>query len=222
MKTVPLAAERRIGTGRGKAHKLRRAGFIPANLYGSSQVDGKTVLRNENLKVSAYDLDQLLKKHATVLDVRYDGREDLCQLTDVQRDAFGSSVLHIDLRVIDPNAPMHAGVELSFKGEAKGCKLGGLLRVSIHSIRVEALPRDMPTEIVVSIADLDIDDALHVSDLVLADGVKALTDSKQLVVQIQPPVEETDDTEDADADAGVEGAASAEPEVISKGKKEDE
>jgi large subunit ribosomal protein L25 len=220
MKTEALSALARTETGRRACHKLRRAGFLPANLYASSQVDGKTVLRNETLKVSAYDIDQLLKKHAKVLEVTYEGGHDLCQLTEVQRDAMGSSLLHVDLRVIDPNKPMHAPVELVFKGEPKGVKLGGLLRVLIHQLELEALPRDMPHEILIHVDHLDIHDVLHVSELNLAEGVKALTNPTQLVVQVVPPVEETDEPDD-DADMGAEGA-SAEPEVISKGKKEEE
>jgi large subunit ribosomal protein L25 len=219
MKTEALSALKRTETGRRACHNLRRSGFIPANLYGSAEVDGKTALRNETLKVSAYDVDQLIKKHAKVLEVTYEGGHDLCQLTEVQRDAFGSSVLHVDLRVIDPNKPMHAPVEIVFKGTAKGTKLGGLMRVSVHSIEIEALPRDMPQEIVVLVDDLDINDSLHVKDLTFNSGVKTLTDPNQLVVQVVPPAEETDEPSDADmGDAG----ASAEPEVITKGKQEEE
>lgn len=217
MKTVALAAEKRTETGQRACHKLRRAGMIPANLYAALEVDGKTILRNENLKVSAYDLEQLIKKQASVLDVSYDGRTDLCQLTDVQRDAFGSSVLHVDLRMLDPNKAMHAPVELVFKGEAKGVKLGGLLRINVHSLELEALPKNLPREIVINVDDLDINDAIHVEELTLPAGVKALSNPTQLIVQVVPPAEEIEEPEAEDA-----AGSTAEPEVITKGKKEEE
>lgn len=218
MKTTNLKARTRTGMGRRACHKLRRAGEIPANLYGSEQVDGKTVTRNVNLAVSAYDIDLILKQHVTVLSVNHDGKTELCQLTEVQRDAFGSSVMHVDLLAIDKNKEMHGMVDILVKGEAKGVKSGGLLRVALRSLDVRALPANMPRDITVVVDDLDINDSLHVGELTLPEGVTAITDAHQMIVQVIHPAGDEDEDE-VEADAG-EG--SNEPDVIAKGKKEEE
>jgi large subunit ribosomal protein L25 len=149
-----------------------------------------------------------------VLSVSHDGKTELCQLTDVQRDAFGSSVMHVDLRVIDKNKEMHGMVDIVIKGDAIGVKAGGLIRIPLRALDVRALPANMPLEIIVHVDELDINDSLHVGEIKLPEGVTAITDSHQMVVQVIPPAGESED------DDAAEG--SAEPEVIAKGKKEEE
>ncbi len=220
MKTMPLNARPRSQSGSRAVRKLRLAGEVPANLYGTILEGSNTKLVNQNLAVSAYEVQQLIDKHAQVLEVSYEDKKELVQLTEVQRDAFGDSILHVDLRIIDPNKPMKSTIGLIFKGEAAGTKTGGMLQTAVHTLDIVALPRDTPTEILVEVSALEIHDSIHVSDLTLPEGVTARTNAHQLIVQVVPPVAEEE--EEPGDEAGDGAAASAEPEVISKGKKDEE
>ncbi len=210
MKAFPISARKRTEKGTRACRKLRVSGEVPANLYG---VTGETRI-NEMLAVSAYELTQAIDRLRTVLEVSFDGRKELVHLSEVQRDQFGDDIVHIDLHMIDPNKPMHAEVPLLFKGEAQGVREGGKLEVELHELEVEALPRRLPREIVVRVDELGLNQALHVSELPLPEGVKALGDATQVVVQVI-------ETEEPAAGEAAEGAA-VEPEVIAKGKKEEE
>lgn len=214
MQATPINARLRTEKGSRACRKLRRSGEVPVNLYGVET--GKTEAVNRALAVSAYDLTQILDRHASVLSVKCDGREDLVQVVEVQRDALGDNLLHVDLQLIDPNKPMQATVGIVIKGEAKGTRTGGNLEHVLHSVEIEALPRNMPTEVVVRVDDLDVGQVLHVSDLVLPEGVRALSNPQQLVVHVVEQVEQ------AEAAEAPEAGAAAEPEVISKGKKDEE
>lgn len=217
MKTTQLNARSRTETGSRACRKLRAGGEIPASFYGATTVDGKTKNLTANLAVSAYDLQQVLDKHMTVLEVEFEGKQELVQLTEVQRDAFGDSVLHVDLRMIDANKLMTSNIGLVFKGEAKGTRAGGIVQVVMHALMIEALPRNTPLEIIVQIDDIDLNEALHLGELTLPEGVTAVGNASQVVVQVVPPAEEIEE----EAEEG--GAApGAEPEVISKGKQEED
>lgn len=215
MKAVPLAARSRTEKGTRACRKLRQSGEIPANLYGAKQVDGKTQHENVPLAVSAYDVMQLIQRHQTVAEVSFGGRKELVQINEIQRDAFGDNVVHLDLHMIDVNKPIWGEVELVFKGDAKGVKSGGRLLVEMHALEVECLPANMPKEILVRVDDLDMHQGLHVRELTLPEGVTAVSPADLLVVHVAPQ------GSDEVAALPTEGAA-AEPEVISKGKKEEE
>jgi large subunit ribosomal protein L25 len=212
MKSYAINARTRTEKGTRACRRLRAGGEVPASLYG---------LRGEQheslpIAVSAYDITQAIGRLSTVLDVKLDGtRTELVHLSEVQRSTFGDDVVHVDLHIIDANKPMHGEVPLVFKGEAKGVREGGKLSVELHEIEVEALPRQMPREITVRVDDLVLNQALHVSDLQLPEGVKVLTAGSVVVAHVLEIVEA------AEPEAAAAEAGAAEPEVISKGKKEE-
>lgn len=208
MKSYPINARARTEKGTRACRRLRAQGEVPASLYGLKG----DAHENHAIAVSAYDITQAIERLSTVLEVKLDGRSELVHLSEVQRDQFGDDIVHIDLRIIDPNKPLHDEVPLVFKGEAKGVREGGKLSVELHAIDVEALPRRMPRELVVRVDELGLNQALHVGELGLPEGVKALNDPTLMVVQV---------VELGEAEEGPTEGAEAEPEVIAKGKKEE-
>jgi len=212
MKARPLNARLRTERGSRGCLKLRREGFIPANLYGSVTTDGAKKSHNVQLAVSAYELSQLIDQHAQLLEVSFDSRKELVQVVEVQRDTFGDDILHVDLHMIDMHHAITAEVELVFKGEAKGVKAGGHLEVELRSLEVEALPGDMPAEIVVRVDDLDLEQAIHVREIPTPGTWKITADPDLVVVQVVAPVSEEE----------AEAAAPSEPELIRKEKTEEE
>lgn len=218
MKTVPLKARRRTEKGTRACRRLRRAGEIPVNLYGLTTKDGARVHENIELAASAYDVMQLIGKHASFLDVSFDGRTEMAVLREVQRDAFGDDVLHIDLVKVDPNQPVELAVDVVVRGESKGQRSGGRLLLEARQIHVSALPANMPAEIEVKVDDLEIGQALTVGQLQLPEGVTAIDDPEKIVVHVLAPMTE----EELAAQATAATPAAGEPEVIGKKKEEAE
>lgn len=212
MKFYPINARTRTEVGTRACRKLRVQGEIPANIYGKTE--GKQV--NYAVAVPAYDAMQAIEKLATVMQITWDGGTELVQLVEVQRDVFGDDVVHMDLHVIDASKPLQGTVQVVLRGEAKGTREGGHLRFELHELEVLALPRNMPRELVVRVDDLGIGDALHVGELPLGEGVTPISPGELVVVQVVEPTAESEEDEEEGEGTG------AEPEVINKGKKEEE
>lgn len=218
MKRAPIKARLRSDKERGTnaCRKLRQAGEVPAILYGADKKEGqKTQLTSTPLAVSAYDLMQLIAHHHNVVEVQYGGNAELALIREVQRDVFGDDVLHVDMEMIDASEKITLTVELVFKGDAQGVKEGGRLQVDLHELEIEALPMAVPENIVVRVDELGMDQSLHVKELPLPEGVTAVTPGDQMVVQVVAVVEVEEPAEG-------EATGTAEPEVISKGKAEEE
>jgi large subunit ribosomal protein L25 len=220
MKTLPLKARRRTDKGTDACRRLRRAGEIPINLYGKIARGGESKNENLDLAASAYDVMQLLGKHASILDVSFDGRKEMAVVREVQRDSFGDDVLHIDMVMIDPSKPVELAVDIVFKGEAKGQKGGGRLIVQLRQLMIRAIPAKIPGEIVAKVDDLEIDQTIMVKQLELPEGVTTSVNPEQIVVACLPPM--TEEQLAAGTTAAASPASSAEPEVIGKKEKEGE
>jgi large subunit ribosomal protein L25 len=217
MKTVNLKARRRTEKGKRACRNLRRSGEIPVNLYGAIAKGGQTNRENYELAASAYDVMQLLGKHASLLDVTFDGKKEMAVVREVQRDAFGDDVLHIDLVMIDPSKPLELAVDLVLKGESKGKKSGGRMIQQLRQLIVRAVPAKIPAEIVANVEAMDINDTLHVRELQLPEGVTTTVNPEAIIVQCLPPMSEEELAAQSTA-----AAAPGEPEVIAKGKAEEE
>lgn len=207
MKTEVLTARVRTETGSRACRKLRAHGEIPANLYGAKE--------NVSLAVNAWKMNQLINAHASLLEIAWDGRKELVQVVEVQRNTFGDDVMHVDMHKIDVNKPITGEVDLVFKGEPKGVKAGGHMMRPFKSLEVEALPRNMPREIVIRVDDIGLNEGLHIEEIPLPEGVKALGDPRALVVTVIPHVEVVEEET-------LDEAGAAEPEVIAKGKQDEE
>jgi len=136
---------------------------------------------------------------------------------DVQHHPVTSDLLHVDLMRVTAGKPINVEIQLELVGEAEGVKAGGTVDHVMHSISVECLPKDLVEKIEIDISEMEIGDALHVSDLGLGDKFKSLVDETAIVATVAAPraEEEEEEGEEVAADA------SAEPEVITE-KKEDE
>ena len=208
MKADVLSARVRTETGSRACRKLRSQGWIPANLYGAKE--------NVSLAVNAYEMVALINRHSSLLQVQFENRDELVQVVEVQRDTFGDDVLHVDLHMIDKDKKITGEVDFVFKGDAKGVKAGGSLMTRLKSLTVEALPANMPREILVRVDDLELNDGINIADLQLPEGVVAVGDPQQTVCLVVPPQEEVEEPE------GLIEPGATEPEVISKGKQEEE
>src|ERR1700692_3320301 len=217
-KEITIVAEQRTLRGKNEARRLRASGSAPAVLYGGS---GDAVA----VAVKPKEINRILHSktgHNTIFDIAVKGGETTpVMIVDWQNDPIKENILHIDLKRIDLNARIRVKVPVHVVGEPKGVKLqGGLHELITREIEIECLPDDIPEHYVVDVSELMIGDAIRASDVRLGDSVKLLSPPESVVSHvIALKVEEVP----AEA-AAVEGApaATAEPEVIKKGKKEEE
>ncbi len=199
-----LVADKREGTGKGVARKLRAAGRVPAVLYGAG-VDSTA------LSVDAKDLYRVLHTGAganVLVDLVVDGAEHLIIPRDVQRDHIAGRFVHVGFLVVRRDEKIHLDVPIRVVGESVGVKVGGVLEHHLWEVQVECLPGDVPEAIEVDVSALEIGMSLRVSDLVAPQGATILTNPDESVVAVQQPqlVVEPEAEEAAEGEA-VEGEA---------------
>jgi large subunit ribosomal protein L25 len=209
MQIETLKAERRSPKGTREARRIRQTGMVPGVVYGHKQ-DPEAVL------VARHDIEQILAHgtHAVTLDLG--GKQEPCLLKDVQYDHFGVEPMHVDFARVDLNERVTVKVPIVLRGDAKGLSEGGHLEQHKIDIEIECQVVNIPHELRVSVADLGLNQALHVSDVKLPEGMVAQDDADAVIVVCREASKHVDET-------SAEGAAAegAEPEVIAKGKEED-
>ncbi|MEJ2687486.1 MAG: 50S ribosomal protein L25/general stress protein Ctc [Gammaproteobacteria bacterium] len=166
-----LVAEPRNDTGKGASRRLRRAGRVPAILYGGGQ-EPQALSLDHNLLLQQLDHEAF---YSHILDVQLNGQTQKAVLRDLQRHSTKSTVVvHVDLQRVSETEAINVHVPLHFIGEevAPGVKQGGGI-VSHETIEVEVscLPKDLPEFIEVDVSDMNAGDALHLSDLKVPAGV---------------------------------------------------
>jgi large subunit ribosomal protein L25 len=208
--TVVLAAEKRQGHGSRKAAHLRKAGRVPAVVYGHKQ-DAVSV------SVLQDDLARAVRHGARVVDLQTGGATETAQIVELQWDHLGMEILHADFKRVSRDERVAVDVRVELRGIAPGVTAGGVLDQPLHTLKVECLAIAIPDSIRVSIAELQLDAAIHVKDIRPPEGVKILTDPEAIIVHVKPPVAEPEPTAATEAVPGT-----AEPEVIGKAKEEGE
>jgi len=215
MERVSITAERREEHGKGVARSLRRAGMVPAVVYR----EGKAQM----IKLSKKDLTRLINSVAgeqVMVDLQFaDGEKKLALLKDYQKDPIRGELLHSDFFEVSLTEEVRITIHVATVGEPIGVKRdAGILQHTLRDIEIECLPDRIPGKIEVDISKLEIGQSVHVSDLKFEEGIKVLTDPGDVIVTVIAPVVE----EAAPAAAEAAPAEAVEPEVVKKGKKEEE
>jgi large subunit ribosomal protein L25 len=191
----------------GKANKrLRREGIVPGVIFG---------LKSDSIpvQVDARTFELLYKRagRTSVVNLKVDDARSATSavIKNVQRHPLTGKAVHVDFLRVDLKSEMETEVPLNFSGTAPAVEeTGGTLVTNVSSIRVRALPNEIPHEIVVDVSTLvSLDVAIHVRDLSLnRDQVTVMTDADELVAKVLPPRVE----EEVEAVEPVEGVAEAE------------
>jgi len=215
--TSTLEAQPRTPGTKNDARRVRRAGKIPAVVYGA----GKSAVP---VAVDPRQVSRILHSetgHNSVFDLAVDGEKTKAMIVDWQYEPIKGSLLHIDLKRIAMDQKLRVNVPVELIGEPAGVKQqGGLLEQIVREVEVECLPADIPNVIELNVAELVFGVVLRVADLPKNDKVRFLTDADQPVAHIISIKEEVVAT--PEAAAAEAAAAPAEPEVIKKGKQETE
>lgn len=213
MEVANLSAEFRPSTGKTVARRLRANGMIPAVCYGEG-AQPLTLAVNPVALVRALDP---VKKTNTVLKLTVtgapDGQSELTvMLRDYQKDPLRGEVTHADFIRVSLDRDVHAIVPVTLTGKAEGVKLGGIMHQVLRSIEVAAKPHLIPASIEVDVTPLNMGEAIHVSDLKLAEGVRPLTDGASTICSVTAPRAEKEGAAGAPAEgAAAAGAAAAAP-----------
>lgn len=213
-KEITVRAERREGRGKNDARRLRSRGYVPLTVYGGS---GEAVSAAAPLaELAAILRSDTGQNTIFTLDVDGVGPSEVLFL-DRQIDPVRGRLVHADLRRLVKGQKIEITVPLHLTGEPEGVREGGgVLEQIIRELSIRVSPRDIPDAIDVDVTNLGVHDVLHVSDIPTDEAIEILTAPDTVIATVGIVREE----EIAPAAATEE--APAEPEVIGKGKKEEE
>jgi len=191
MTEMTLAATVRQGTGKSVARKLRQAGQVPGIIYGV----GDPVPIQFNAREAGHLVHALHGSERLIsLQLAGEGEQATQRhvlLKDVQVTPVGAKLVHIDFHEVDVKKTVHVAVEVHALGKPVGEKEGGILQQVTYEVSVQCLPTIIPEQLSLDVSELQIGDSLHVSDLVMPEGVTMLTPEEEtLFVVVAPRVEE--------------------------------
>jgi large subunit ribosomal protein L25 len=209
-----LEAQPRTVIGK-QVGQLRSQGIIPIVVYGP---------RTEpiNLQVPYRLLELTLAKAGgtNLIDIQYDGKTQTVLAREVQRDFLRGNILHVDFFAVDESATIRADIYIHLVGTSPAVAAGmGILLNGTSTITIETLPSKLINQVEVDLAKLEkVGDAIHVSDLDLGPDIAIINDPEDMIVRVTQTSAARSEEEEA---AAAEGAPS-EPEVIARGKAEEE
>jgi large subunit ribosomal protein L25 len=167
-----LTAEKRDDMGKGASRRLRRAGRVPAIVYGLDQAP-ETISLTQNQVLKHLENEAF---YSQIITVNLGSASTQAVLRDIQRHPFKSYIVHMDLQRVDMNKPVHVHVPLHFLNQESsvGAKAGGMVNHEVIEVEVSCLPKDLPEFIEVDIANLNVGESIHLSDIALPAGVSLL------------------------------------------------
>jgi large subunit ribosomal protein L25 len=209
MAEITLVAEPERVTGTSASKRMRAGGRIPAVVYGGG-MDALSV------SVDARQLRQALSGESGVhqlLSLEVGPTKHLSLARVIQRHPVRNTVIHVDFQVVRRDEIISAEVSIVLVGESKSVEQGrGVIEQPLQSLTVHATPSNIPNEIVLDLADLEIGDTVRVGGLKLPTGVTTEVDSDEPVViaavsAVAAEAEELAEEEAAEAEAGGEGGS---------------
>jgi large subunit ribosomal protein L25 len=218
MKSVALNAFPRSLTRHGEVKKLRASGRVPAVIYGRQA-------KPQNLEVSAKEIGDLIHHSASEnllvdLAVKDDARSKrLALVQEIQHHPLSGTILHVDFHEVAEDEKVTVMVPVETVGEAAGVKSGeGVLEHVLFKIKVRALPKDLPEQIIVDVTHLELGKAIHLGEIKVPTGVEVLGDKAIPVIAVAIPRTEAEEVAATEA----ETVAAGDVEMIKEKKEEGE
>ena len=201
---IEISATERTLKGKGASRRLRGSGKVPAIIYGSNQTAQPIELNHKdlfyNLKMEAF--------HASILSLNLAGQKEQVLLRDIQMHPFKQQVLHVDFQRVDKNIKIHMKVPLHFINAeiSPGVKTsGGIVSHILTEVDISCLPEDLPEFIPVDLAELTAGHTLHLSDLVLPQGIEVIAlargDDSPIATIVIPRSVTSEESADGEVDA---------------------
>lgn len=214
MAEIVLAGKKREISNKGANKELRRNGVIPCIYY---------LKGNDPIPFTAEEIalkPLVFTSEAHIINISLD-KDDVIQtiVKDVQFDPVSDRIIHVDFQGITIGEKLEIQIPIILTGNAIGVKEGGIVQSSIHKLDVECLPRDIPEHFEIDVTELKIGDSIHVSDLSFENVTILNSDDIMVVSVVAPRVQEEEEVAEEAIGADEE---MAEPEVISKGKADED
>lgn len=178
--TITLQAEVRDRVGSRKTAALRKAGKLPAVVYGHGQ-------EPLSIALDQHEFVEGLHHGHRIFDVTLPEGKATLLLKDLQYDHLGKYVIHVDLIRVNLNERVVVEVPVELRGTAKGTAEGGILDESLDHLEVECVVSNIPELIPVTIKDLGIGQAIHAGDVQLPEGAVLKTDPEAIICICHPP-----------------------------------
>lgn len=192
--------------GRAQCRRMRKRGEIPAELYGHGQP-------NTHLTLSSSEVSAAVRHGAHLIELKGAVNESAL-IKDVQWDAFGTTVLHLDLTRVNAEETVEVTLHVEVRGTAPGTKEGGVVHHVLHDITIMCPAGLIPDKLEARVTNLHLDGHITAGDIELPNGATLVTDPEQVVVQCTLP-------EAQDDEGGVPGET-VEPELIRKAKESED
>ena len=210
MDILDIKADIRTGKGNGPARVLRRAGRVPAILYGPG-------MEPVMLSVDRQDFEGVIRKRKISqillnLIQNDDASKRTVMIKEMQTHPVSHDFLHIDFYEVAMDRKIRVNVPIVPKGKSVGVEQGGLLQLIRRELEVLCLPLNIPDALEVDITNLDIGDSLHVEDVPHGEGVEIPADVNFTVVTVLSPKAEAELEEVEEVEEGEEGAEEEESE----------
>lgn len=200
-----LSVKVREQLGTRNSRRVRDAGLIPAILYGHGEA-------NVSLSIPKDEVSAVVRHGGRLVDLTGDVTETAL-IRQVQWDAFGINVIHVDLSRVSAGETVDITLPIEMKGTAPGSREGGLVELVKHEARIRCPVLAIPEKLLININDLHLDQVLELKAVTLPEGASLLTDPEEVVVHCVTPKEEVEPAAGA--------AEPGEPEVIARKKAEE-
>lgn len=214
MADIKLQATIRKKSSKGAMNTLRKESNVPGVFYSSDSEPVSIYVPDTKINPIVFTSEA----HVIYLSVD-EGEEQSCVLKEVQFDPVTDKIIHFDLYGLTAGQELQMTIPVNLTGETPiGVREGGVLTLNKHQLEISCLPKHIPQSLEINVEEMEIGDSIHVRDLSY-ENVKIITPEKVLVVTVAAPrkEEETDVAEEGEFEE-----EPLEPEVIGKGKSEDE
>ena len=219
---IVLTAQKRTVKGK-QVGALRRQGFLPGIIYGKL---GKAHIDPIMIQLNLHDASKIIKllTGSSLVTVDVEGKEYPVVVREVQKDIIYGTLRHVDFMAVSLTEKLQTAVPIELIGQAPAeTNMAAVVVTGISELMIECLPQDMPERIEVDATLLvDMDSAIFVRDLVLSDSVEILSDPDDLIAGVTHVAVEAEPEEEEEGELAELLDEDAEPEVIEKGKQEEE
>ena len=201
-----LSAQMRTDFGSRAAGRLRESGRLPANIYGHNE-------SNVHFSLDAKQFTSFLNAGHRMLAIRIDDTEEHGVVKEVQYDAMGSAIVHVDFTRVSRDETIEVEVSVELIGVPKGVSSGGVLSFARKEVLVSGFPQDIPESLPLDVHGLEMGEAFRIKDLVRLERCKYVEDDELVVVMVAAPRGVEESVEEGEA-------GPTEPEVIKQKKDE--